>query len=164
TTNLAWSPGAAFVAAADYRRLWRTSEPTALAVQLNRGADPGAVRARVQALLGAGGTGSGLVATTAAERKARIDALTGEGLGQLGEIAMLLLIAAVLAMAAALSSAIWQRRPALASLRLSGVRPRRLRLILALESGLILGAGCLTGLVVGVYGQLAIDGYLRHVT
>jgi len=161
TTNLAWSPGAALVSTADYRRLWRTSEPTALAVRPAAGASADAVRAAVQRLLG---PSSGLVATTAAARRARIDALTGEGLGQLGEIATLLLVAAVLAMAAALSSAIWQRRRALAALRLSGVRPRRLRLILAIESALILGAGCLTGLVAGVLGQLAIDGYLRHVT
>ncbi len=161
TTNLAWSPGAVFVSSADYRRLWRTSEPTALAVRPTAGANPEAVRTAVQRLLG---PSSGLVATTAAARQARIDALTGEGLGQLGEIATLLLIAAVLAMAAALSSAIWQRRRSLAALRLSGVRPRRLRLILAIESALILGAGCLTGLIAGVLGQLAIDGYLRHVT
>jgi hypothetical protein len=28
----------------------------------------------------------------------------------------------------------------------------------------MLGAGCLTGAVVGIYGQLVIDRYLRHVT
>lgn len=160
-TNLAWSPGAVFLAASDYRRLWHTGAATALAVQLAPGADADAVRARIQALLGAN---SGLVATTAAAREARIDALTGEGLGQLGAISALLLAAAIVAMAAALTSAIWQRRPSLAALRLSGVRPRRLRAILAVESALMLGAGCLTGLVGGVYGQLVIDGYLRRTT
>jgi ABC-type lipoprotein release transport system permease subunit len=67
-------------------------------------------------------------------------------------------------MAAALISSVWQRRASLASLRLLGVKPRRLRLILALEAGLMLAAGCLTGAAVGVYGQLVLDGYLRHVT
>jgi ABC-type antimicrobial peptide transport system permease subunit len=28
----------------------------------------------------------------------------------------------------------------------------------------MLGAGCLTGAVAGIYGQIVIDGYLRHVT
>ena len=28
----------------------------------------------------------------------------------------------------------------------------------------MLGAGCLTGALAGVYGQLVIDAYLRHVT
>ena len=28
----------------------------------------------------------------------------------------------------------------------------------------MLGAGCLTGALAGIYGQVVIDGYLRHVT
>ena len=52
----------------------------------------------------------------------------------------------------------------LATLRLSGVAPRRLRLILLVESALMLGAGCVTGAVAGIYGQVVIDGYLAHVT
>ena len=100
----------------------------------------------------------------AAEREASIDALTSEGLGQLGEISTLLLLAAIVAMAAALASSVWQRRESLAGLRLSGVKPRRLRRILLLEATLMLGAGCLTGAVAGIYGELVIDGYLRHVT
>ena len=28
----------------------------------------------------------------------------------------------------------------------------------------MLAAGCLTGAALGVYGQLVLDGYLRHVT
>jgi putative ABC transport system permease protein len=32
------------------------------------------------------------------------------------------------------------------------------------EALVMLGAGCLTGALAGVYGQLIIDGYLRHVT
>jgi putative ABC transport system permease protein len=110
------------------------------------------------------GPGSGLQALSATARARSIDRLTSEGLGQLSEISTLLTLAAILAMAAALTSAIWERRVALASLRLSGVRPRRLRLILLVESTLILGAGCITGALVGVCGQLVIDGYLADVT
>jgi putative ABC transport system permease protein len=33
-----------------------------------------------------------------------------------------------------------------------------------MESALMLGAGCLTGAVAGIYGQVALDGYLKHVT
>jgi putative ABC transport system permease protein len=161
TTNLAWSPGAIFMNTADYSRLWASSAPTALAVQLAPGASVAGVRRAIEQALG---PASGLQVSTAREREAGIDALTGEGLGQLGEIATLLVIAAILAMAAALTSAIWQRRVSLAALRLSGVRARRLRLILGVESALILGAGCVTGAVAGIYGQLIIDGYLAHVT
>ena len=161
TTNLAWSPGVILMSTADYSRLWATSTPTALAVDLRRGASPANVQREIEHVLG---PASGLQATTARAREARIDALSSEGLGQLGEISMLLAIAAILAMAAALTSAIWQRRRSLAMLRLSGVAPHRLRLILLVESALMLGAGCLTGAVTGIYGQLIIDGYLEHVT
>jgi putative ABC transport system permease protein len=161
TTNLAWSPGAVFMSTADYSRLWASTAPTALAVQVTAGASVAGVRLAIERALG---SGSGLQVTTAREREASIDALTSEGLGQLGQIATLLVIAAILALAAALTSAIWQRRVSLAALRLSGVRAQRLRLILGIESALILGAGCVTGAVAGVYGQAIIDGYLAHVT
>ncbi len=161
TTNLAWSPGAIFMASADYSRLWRTGAPTALGVTLTPGASVVRVQRAIEAILGAH---SGLRVTTASARQANIDTLTSEGLGQLGEISTLLLLAAILAMAAALSSAVWQRRVSLAGLRLSGARPHRLRLVLLCESALMLGAGCLTGALAGVYGQLVIDAYLAHVT
>ncbi|HEY5287564.1 MAG TPA: FtsX-like permease family protein [Solirubrobacteraceae bacterium] len=161
TTNLAWSPGAILMNQADYGRLWQTSAPTALDVRLSPGADSARVLAQVRAALG---PASGLRATSAHEREASIDALIGEGLSRLQEISTLLLIAATIAMAAALSSAIWQRRVSLATLRLSGVRPARIRKILVVESALMLGAGCITGVLAGIYGQLVIDSYLRHVT
>jgi putative ABC transport system permease protein len=161
TTNLAWSPGVVFLASGQYERLWGSALPTALAVALKPGARAGSVLPAVRRMLG---PGSGLQALSASTRERGIDTLTSEGLGQLSEISTLLTLAAILAMAAALTSAIWERRVALASLRLSGVRPRRLRLILLVESTLILGAGCVTGALVGVYGQLIIDGYLADVT
>ncbi|MGC2373979.1 MAG: FtsX-like permease family protein [Solirubrobacteraceae bacterium] len=161
TTNLAWSPGVIFMSSADYTRLWATRAPTALGVQLTRGTHEADMRTEIQRALA---QASGLRATTAREREASIDALTSEGLGQLGEISTLLLIAAILAMAAALTSAIWQRRVSLAMLRLSGVKPRRMRLILLAESAIMLGAGCITGTLAGICGQLIIDGYLEHVT
>jgi putative ABC transport system permease protein len=161
STNLAWSPGVAFVGAGDYRRLWRSDLPTALAVTPEPGVDPERLRATVQRALG---PATGLTVVTSRERETSIDALTGEGLDQLRQISLLLLAAAILAMAAALTSAIWSRRASLAGLRLAGVRPRRLRRILLCESALMLGAGCITGALAGVYGQLAIDGYLEHVT
>jgi putative ABC transport system permease protein len=161
TTNLAWPPGVIFVSTADYTRAWASSAPTALGITLQPGADAEAARRTIAAALG---PGSGLEVARASTRAATIKGLAGEGLGQLGEISTLLLIAAIGAMAAALMSSVWQRRASLASLRLLGVKPRRLRMILGLEATLMLAAGCLTGAVVGVYGQLVLDGYLRHVT
>jgi putative ABC transport system permease protein len=161
TTNLAWPPGVIFMGTSDYSRYWRSTAPTAFAVNLMPGVSAATARAAIQSALG---PGSGLEVSLASTRAARIDALAGEGLGQLGEIATLLLLAAILAMAAALGSSIWQRRRTLADLRLLGVRPSRLRRILLLEATLMLGAGCVTGAAAGVYGQLVLDGYLKRVT
>ncbi len=161
TTNLAWSPGVVFIGAGDYRRYWRTNAPTALGIDLRPGASVVAARSAIQRALG---EDSGLEVSLASTRASRIDALAGEGLGQLAEISTLLLIAAIAAMAAALTSSIWQRRASLAELRLLGVKPGRLRRILLAEAGLMLGAGALTGALAGVYGQLVLDGYLARVT
>jgi putative ABC transport system permease protein len=161
TTNLAWPPGVIFIGDGDYSRYWATSAPTALGVDLSPGVSAASARVAIQRALG---PGSSLEASLAAARSARIDALAGEGLGQLGEIATLLLAAAIVAMAAALASSIWQRRSTLAGLRLLGIKPARLRRILLLEATLMLGAGCITGALAGVYGQLVLDGYLKRVT
>jgi putative ABC transport system permease protein len=161
TTNLAWPPGVIFIGSGDYTRAWGTSAPTALGIELRPGASPVSAR---RAIAGVLGSSSGLEVSTAATREASIDALTSEGLGQLREISTLLLLAAISAMAAALASSLWQRRAWLAGLRLSGAKPPRLRRILLLEAALMLGAGCLTGAVAGLYGQVVIDGYLRQVT
>ncbi len=161
TTNLAWPPGVIFMAGADFSRYWDAPAPSTLGVELRPGASPPAARRAIAAALG---PASGLEVALAPVRAARIDTLAGEGLGQLGEISTFLLIAAVAAMAAALASSVWQRRPTLAGLRLLGVKPGRLRRILLLEAALMLGAGCLAGAIAGIYGQLMLDGYLQRVT
>ncbi|MHB1539515.1 MAG: FtsX-like permease family protein [Solirubrobacteraceae bacterium] len=161
STNLAWSPGVVFLGSATYERLWRSRAPTALGVTLAPGASEPLLAARIAATLG---PSRGLAVRSSAQLRTSIEALTSEGLRQLAEISTLLLLAAILAMGAALTSAIWQRRSALAGLRLSGVTPGRLRRILLVESMLMLGAGCMTGAVAGIYGEAVIDGYLRQVT
>ncbi len=161
TSNLAWSPGAIFMGARDFSLAFASTAPSALAVTPRAGVAVGRLVSEIGSLLG---PSSGLEVGSAATREAKIDALTSEGLGQLGVISTLLVIAAVLALAAALTSSIHQRRGALASLRLTGAAPGRLRRILAVEAALMVGAGCVTGAIAGVYGQYVIDAYLRHVT
>jgi putative ABC transport system permease protein len=161
TTNLAWSPGVVFMSSADYTRAWGSGAPSALAVLPRPGTGVERVANRISAALGSGG---GLEVASAATREAKIDGLTGEGLSQLGIISTLLVLAAILALAAALASSINQRRVALAGLRLTGAPPSRLRRILLVEASLMLGAGCVTGALAGIYGQFIIDAYLRHVT
>jgi putative ABC transport system permease protein len=161
TTNFGWSPGAILMSSREHERLWGASAPSALGIHLDRGASPAQVRRSVAVALGAS---SGLEVVTADERADRFLAIAREGLGQLADISLLLTVAAIIAMAAALGSAVWQRRPALAAMRITGASPRRLRKVLAGEAALMLAAGCLTGVLGGLYGQAVIDGYLKHVT
>ena len=160
-TNLAWTPGVVIMATSDYTRAWGTAAPSALAVTPAAGASVPGVVAEIRSTLGPGSS-SEVVSSTV--REAKINALTGEGLSQLGLISTLLILAAIVALAAALASSVNQRRGVLAGLRLAGAPPARLRRILLLEALLMLAAGCLTGALAGVYGQFVIDGYLRHVT
>jgi putative ABC transport system permease protein len=162
TTNLGWPPGAVIMGTRDYRRAWATTAPTALEVALDPGADREQVRRGVERAVGA--AGGGLLVQTASERATAINASARQGLERLGQISALLLVAAVLAMAAAMGAAIWQRRSSLAALRIQSFSPRQLWRVLLLESGVVLGAGCLTGGLVGIYGQIVIDRYLRAVT
>jgi putative ABC transport system permease protein len=161
TTNLGWSPGAIVMSLSDYAAAWRESAPSAIEVSLRSGARPAAVTREIQAALPAG---SSLRVQDSAARAAEADALAREGLSRLSQIALLLTVAAVLAMAAAMGASMWQRRPALASLRIQSFRPSQLRLILLCESGLVIVTGCLVGALAGVYGHALIDLYLRSAT
>jgi putative ABC transport system permease protein len=161
TTNLGWTPGAIVMSTADYSRAWGTTAPSALGVQLDARLHAAAARSEIIRALG---PSSGLDVRSAGERERQIDSSASEGLGQLGDIATLLVAAAILALTAAMGSSIWQRRAALAGLRLEGTTPKRLRRMLAIEVALMLSAGCLTGAILGMYGQLVIDSYLKHVT
>ena len=161
TTNFGWSPGAILLDRTDYERFWNSSKPTALGVEVAAGSSAEGVREAIERKLG---PSSGLEVLTARQRAADIDRSAAEGLSQLGDIATLLLLSAILAMLAALGSSIWQRRVALAALRLEGAKPARLRRLLLIEVVLMLAAGCLTGAIAGVYGEFVIDGYLKHVT
>ncbi len=161
TTNFGWSPGAIVVNTADYARDWNTTQPTALAIQTMPGVNLQTVRGEIEHSLAAR---NGLEVLTAQTREAKMNGSVREGLGQLATISRLLVLASILAMAAALASAIWQRRTSLAELKLSGAEPSRLRRLLLLESTLMLSVGAVTGAVWGIYGQIALDGYLRTTT
>ena len=161
TTNLGWSPGTVLMSSSDYRRFWGSPPPTALAVELKPGARIGRVQQAIGRVIA---STSALEALTPAARANKAIAVAREGLGQLAEISTLLVIAAILALGAALTSAIWQRRVSLAALRLGGAEPTRLRRILAMEALLMLLAACVTGTIVGIYAQLVLDRYLKDVT
>ncbi len=160
-TNLGWSPGAVIINSSDYRRYWQTEDPSALEVTLRPGVKPAAT---AQAILRALGHRPGLGVQTFAQRSAQYEADSRQGLQALSEIATLLLVAAALAVASALSASIWQRRARLASLKIQGYGTGQLWRALLLESVIVLGVGCLVGALAGVYGHALATRWLRIET
>ena len=161
TTNSGWPPGTITMNSADYARGWKTTDAAALEVVLKPGVSPTmGVRAVERAIR----SRSGLSVHTASARAAEARASARQGLHTLSQIWTLLLIAAALAVAAALSATIWQRRARLASLKIQGYHPSQLWGGLLLESGLMLGVGSLTGAVVGVYGHALAGRWLTTTT
>jgi putative ABC transport system permease protein len=161
STNMGWSPGAIILNAEDYARAWGSTEPSAYNVILAPGASPTRVRLEIRRALG---TASGLSVETVAQLNRRKAVATRQGLVQLTQIALLVLIGAVLAMVAAMGSMIWQRRARLAQLKLDGLSDGAVWRALLLESVLLLGVGCSTGAVFGLYGQLVMTRALVAVT
>jgi putative ABC transport system permease protein len=161
TTNLGWAPGAVILSTADYSRLWHTQAPTALEVGLRPGVSPAAGRTAVAAALR---PWPGLGVQTLGERQAQYAADSRQGLHALSEISSLLLIAAALAVASALSAALWQRRARLASLKIQGYETGQLWRAMLLESTIVLGVGCVIGAGAGVYGHALATRWLRLTT
>jgi putative ABC transport system permease protein len=160
-TNAGWAPGAIIVNSDDYARAWASSNPSAYNISLA----PGFPLARAKAeIVKALGRSSGLAVQTAGQREQRWDALTRQGLKQLTEIRLLVLIAAVLAMGGAMASMIWQRRSQLAYIKRQGYKRDVLWRALLCETVLLLGTGCLTGAIFGLYGQLLQSHALANVT
>jgi putative ABC transport system permease protein len=154
STNIGWAPGAIVMNADDYARAWGSRDVSAYSVLLNPGVPPArAVRAIQRAL----GPHSGMAVQTAAQHTLRQSALSRQALARLTQIATLIPIVAVLAMAAAMGAMIWQRRPRLAKLKLEGLPRADLWHTILLESLLLLGVGCLTGAIFGLYGQQLAD-------
>lgn len=161
TSNLGWAPGAMILNATDFREGWETRDPTALEVDIADGADLAAVQRDIEVALGAG---RALLVQPSGARWEQANAVARQGSTRLQQISVLLLISAILAMAAAMATAIWQRRPSLAGLRLQSFRPRQLWLALLLESAVVLGVGCVAGAAAGAYGQVLIDQWLERST
>jgi putative ABC transport system permease protein len=161
TTNSGWPPGTITIDTLDYSRYWRTSDPSALEVDLAAGVSVAAGRRAVRATLGAG---SGLSVLTRGERIAEAQASAHQGLETLDEISTLLLIAAALAVASALSASVWQRRARLASLKIQGYDSAQLWRALLLESSITIVIGCAVGSAVGIFGHALAGRWLTLTT
>lgn len=160
STNIGWAPGAMIVNADDYAKAWGNSDVSAYELLAKAGIAPEQVRREAQAALG---PESGLSVQTATQHEDRLRSITRQGLQRLSQISDLILVAAVLAMAAAMGAMIWQRRPRLAKLKLEGFPHSELWQTIVLESLLLLGVGCFSGALCGLFGQQLLDRALNIV-
>jgi putative ABC transport system permease protein len=161
STNGGWPPGAIVINAEDYARAWGSSAASALNIDLAPGVWPRQARAQV---IDALGPASGLAVQTADERENQWKTISRQGLARLTQIATLVMIAAILAMAGVMTSMIWQRRERIAYIKRQGFTRGLLWRALFFESAVLLGAGCSIGAVFGLYGQLLISHALAAVT
>jgi len=161
TNNVGWPPGAITINTSDYSHYWQTVNPTALEVNLKPGVSPLAGKHAVEHALG---RRPGLLVQTYGERKARYQESARQGLKSLNQISTLLVLAAILAIAFALSTIIWQRREHLASLKAQGYDSSQLLRALLLEGTILLSIGCLDGAVLGVYGHVLASRWLKLTT
>jgi putative ABC transport system permease protein len=161
TTNSGWPAGTITLSGVDYERWWHTTEAAAIEVDLRPGVG---ASAGVRAVRAALGPQTRLSVQTSAASASAADASARQGLRTLGQISTLLLIAAALAVAAALSATVWQRRARLASLKIQGYHPGQLWRGLLLESGVMLGIGSSVGAIVGIYGHTLAARWLTITT
>jgi putative ABC transport system permease protein len=161
TTNSGWPAGAITLGAPTYSRLWGSREAAALEVSLKPGVS--VVEGR-NAVLAALGLHTGLDVRTAEERERESGASARQGLRTLGEISTLLLVAAALSVASALSAAIWQRRLRLAALKLQGYDPGQLWGAVLLESALTISVGAFVGGALGIVGHALAGRFLQLTT
>jgi putative ABC transport system permease protein len=161
STNGGWPPGAILINATDYAEAWRTAASSALTITLRAGVSPAQGRREVKQALG---PNSGLAVQTAAQRARQWQTISHQGLARLTQIATLVMIAAILAMAGVMSSMIWQRRGNIAYVKRQGFTRGILWRALFFESAVLLGAGCSIGATFGVFGQLVISHALATVT
>lgn len=159
STNLSWAPGAVVMSPADFARAWASPDASAYAVSLDPNVSPAREARRIERLIG---PGSALAVRTSAQRARAQRTLDQRALARLTQIAVLIPIAAVLAMAAAMGAMIWQRRVRLAALRLDGLSRAELWASMVIESLLLLAAGCVLGALFGLYGQQLADRVLAE--
>ncbi len=161
TTNLGWPPGAIVLNGRDYEHAWESADPSAYSVQLTANASPPVVRRRILTALR---PLAGFSVETARHREQAQQAASRQGLGRLSQIALLALVAGVLATATVMAASVWQRRRRFARMKVQGYDTATLWIALTCESALLIGAGCLIGACLGVYGQLLLGHALVSVT
>ena len=161
STNMGWPPGALILNAGDYAHAWGTSDASAILATLRPGTTPAQGQRALRAALGSQST---LEVSTAAQRRSAQNDAARAGVVRLAQIAALVLVSAVIAMAAAMAGLIWQRRSFISSMKLEGYGSREMWRALLLEAAILIGAGCLLGAIFGLLGQGLLSRALTSVT
>ena len=161
STNMGWPPGAIVLSATDFARAWRSEKVSAVLATLTPGTSPAEGRAALRSALGPRST---LAVYTAAERERDQNAAARAGVARLEQIAHLVLLSAVIAMASAMGGLMWQRRIFVASLKVEGYGTRQIWHGLLVEAAILIGAGCAMGAVFGLFGQGLLSRTLTSVT
>ena len=161
STNIGWAPGAIDDERADdYAHAWESEDASAYNVLLDPGVAPGHGSPRDRTAR-SGRARAGRADRRAARRPQR--ALTRQGLARLSQIATLILIAAILAMAAAMGDDDLAASPAPGQAQARGLPATELWRTIMLESFLLVGVGCTSGAIFGLFGQQLLDRALANV-
>jgi putative ABC transport system permease protein len=160
-TNLSWGPGAIVLNTKDYSPDWRTSDPSAIEINLHRSVSPAAGKRIVRQALGAT---PALDVQTAHELDDEFQGILRDGLTRLQQISLLMIVAAAFALAAAITVSVLQRRHRIQAHRIQGFTDAQLRRILLLEAAMTVAIGCLAGVVAGIVGHLLGDRWLQLTT
>lgn len=161
-SNVGWAPGTVIVDQRDYARAWRSSDPSALEVDLEPDVTPAQGAAAVRAALGP--SAAALAVETADQRWGALRRNARQGLDRLTQISTLVLLGAILATAAAVSATVWQRRNRLAELRMQGFSLRQVWTALLAEAAMLLSFGALVGGLAGLAGQALLSRWLTAAT
>lgn len=143
------------------RGVWNTTAVSALQVDVERGDAPAAVAASIERLLD---PRLPVTVETRRERVLRHYATARDALARLRQISIVVLASAILALAAAMGGMIWQRRPAVARLKVQGYPQGELWQLMILENVLLLGTGASMGALFGLGGQVVLSRALETVT
>jgi putative ABC transport system permease protein len=160
-SNYGWLPGTVVVNGDDYARLWHSTQASQLGVMLEPGVSLAQGKHAVERALP---HDSALSVQTDDERQAQISTVLGSTLSRLNEISTVVLITAITTVLAMMVGAVWQRRGRLDALMSIGTSFGQLARLVFYESGSVLLAGCLIGMLSGILGQALVDGWLHHTT
>lgn len=161
STNLGWPPGAVVMNGRNYVQGWGQGSTSAYALSLDPHVSPRVVAARVRRAVA---PGHALAVETREERTATQITVSDKGLKRLTEIAILVLIGGILAIVVTMSASIAQRRERFAAMKPEGITAGVLWASLIFESALLVGGGCLTGAIFGIYGETLLSHALTTVT